>query len=156
MRRQNVLLTGWLVAPIFVVGLLCYWIIASLQAGPKMVAEPVGAGAGQTGGANAIGEIIAEHRGHAAVTLIVEDRTGGSADAGPLLIGLEGNGWAGVPMEADGAGRWVWHGHAGDLRHGFEFSRVDASGAVLHDPAGRRGLRISSGEQIERVEGLDR
>ncbi|MEZ6241835.1 MAG: hypothetical protein R3B57_02230 [Phycisphaerales bacterium] len=56
--KQNVLLTIWLVLPWIIIGLLIYWIFVSFQKGPAMHEPGVGAGAGDTGGANAIGEML--------------------------------------------------------------------------------------------------
>lgn len=50
-------LTVFLALPVVVIALLCYWIAASLEAGIHKQ-PPVGAGAGETGGANALGEFI--------------------------------------------------------------------------------------------------
>lgn len=147
MRKQNLLLTGWLVAPILVVALLCYWILTALQAGPTMVAEPVGAGAGQTGGANAIGELISEHRAGAKVVIVVDDRTGSATPDRPLLLSALGTGWEAQPLTPEGGGRWIWTGTAGALKDGFEIHWTDAEGNALRDGAGRRHLAISSGEQ---------
>ncbi len=56
--KQNVLLTLWLLAPFAVLAMIVGWIFYSLRAGPKMDEPGVGAGAGDTGGANAIGEML--------------------------------------------------------------------------------------------------
>ncbi len=56
--KQNVLLTLWLLAPFAVLAMIVGWIFYSLRAGPKMDEPGVGAGAGDTGGANAIGEMF--------------------------------------------------------------------------------------------------
>lgn len=56
--KQNLLLTLWLLAPFAVLALIIGWIFYSLRAGPKMDEPGVGAGAGDTGGANAIGEML--------------------------------------------------------------------------------------------------
>jgi len=58
MRRQNVLLSIWLTLPILIIGLLI-WAIALSLADPPRKMTPVGAGAGDTGGANAIGQALA-------------------------------------------------------------------------------------------------
>lgn len=52
-------LAAFLLSPIFVVGLLFWLMGVLLQKPPAMNAPPVGAGAGVTGGANAIGELLA-------------------------------------------------------------------------------------------------
>ena len=56
--KQNTLLTLWLLGPFAVLALLIGWIFYSLRAGPVMDEPGVGAGAGDTGGANAIGEML--------------------------------------------------------------------------------------------------
>ncbi len=56
--KQNLLLTIWLVTPLVVIGLLMYWIFASFRTGPAMHEPGVGAGAGDAGGANAVGEML--------------------------------------------------------------------------------------------------
>ncbi len=56
--KQNVLLTVWLLLPFVVIGLLVFWIFASFRTGPAMDEPGVGAGAGDAGGANAVGEML--------------------------------------------------------------------------------------------------
>jgi len=53
---KRVLLTLFLMTPVVLITGLMVGIFVSLDRGPEMVAEPVGAGAGDTGGANALGE----------------------------------------------------------------------------------------------------
>lgn len=55
---KRVLLTLFLMTPLVLFAVLIVGIVVSLQRGPDMVAEPVGAGAGDTGGANALGEYL--------------------------------------------------------------------------------------------------
>ncbi|MBZ0172285.1 MAG: hypothetical protein K8E66_07900 [Phycisphaerales bacterium] len=57
--RKNILLTLWLLLPFFVVGLLVAGIFRAYSKGPAMHARPIGQGAADTGGANAIGEWLA-------------------------------------------------------------------------------------------------
>jgi hypothetical protein len=57
--RKNLLLTFWLALPILVFAGLVWWIFASGARPSGMDAEPVGPGAGDTGGANALGEWLA-------------------------------------------------------------------------------------------------
>jgi hypothetical protein len=59
MRKNKVLLTTFLVAPIV---LLAVILLAIKYSRPEMNAPPIGAGAGDTGGANAIGEYLAHGR----------------------------------------------------------------------------------------------
>jgi hypothetical protein len=56
--RQRLLLTGWLLLPILVFAGLVAWIFVSVGKPKAMNEPPVGAGAGDTGGANALGEFI--------------------------------------------------------------------------------------------------
>ncbi|MBK9189144.1 MAG: alpha/beta hydrolase [Phycisphaerales bacterium] len=58
MRRQNVGLTIFLLVPVAVIVILVWAIAASLQNPPPIRPPAVGAGAGQTGGANALGESL--------------------------------------------------------------------------------------------------
>lgn len=57
--RKNLLLTLWLLAPIVVFAGLTAWIFVSMSGPRAMDAAPVGPGAGDTGGANALGEWLA-------------------------------------------------------------------------------------------------
>ncbi len=58
--KKNIMLTLWLALPILVVAGLMAWIFVSLDKDKLMAdAPPVGAGAGDTGNANAIGELLA-------------------------------------------------------------------------------------------------
>lgn len=56
---KPLLLTLWLCAPILVVAGLCVWIAVTVRATPVDQAARVGQGARDTGGANAIGELLA-------------------------------------------------------------------------------------------------
>lgn len=152
MRKQNVLLTVWLIAPILIVVFLCYWILLSLQTGPKMHAAPIGAGAGQTGGANAIGDYLASRRAAHQLEMIVEDRTNLATPDQPLLIALADNEWEGVSMKLAPDGAWVWTGEATLLVDGFEILWRDSDGKTHRDKGGRRVLRITAGQQQEVVD----
>jgi hypothetical protein len=57
--RKNLLITVWLLLPVAVVGGLTWWIFHTYTRPKAMNAVPVGAGAGDTGGANALGEWLA-------------------------------------------------------------------------------------------------
>lgn len=57
--RKNLIITGWLLLPILVFASLVVWIFISAGRPKAMNATPVGPGAGDTGGANAIGEWLA-------------------------------------------------------------------------------------------------
>lgn len=58
----RLLFFAFVLSPLAVLAILCWLIVVSLQAGPAMENAHVGAGAGDTGGANAIGEML-ERRG---------------------------------------------------------------------------------------------
>ncbi len=55
---HRVFMLCFIAAPVVVLAVLFYGISISMERGPPMVAEPYGAGAGDTGGANAIGEAL--------------------------------------------------------------------------------------------------
>lgn len=57
--RKNLALTVWLLLPFAVVGGLVFGIFIAYRDGPAMDARPVGQGAGDTGGANALGQWLA-------------------------------------------------------------------------------------------------
>ncbi len=60
MKKKNIALTVWLLLPITIVSLLMVWIFVSLDKDRLMDdAVPYGAGAGDTGNANALGEWLA-------------------------------------------------------------------------------------------------
>lgn len=54
--RKNVLLTLWLVLPFVVVAVIFAWVFTSFRSGRDEKYAPIGAGAGDAGGANAIGQ----------------------------------------------------------------------------------------------------
>lgn len=57
--RKNLLLTLWLALPILVFSGLVAWIFLNGARPPEMDVRPIGPGAGDTGGANALGEWLA-------------------------------------------------------------------------------------------------
>jgi predicted alpha/beta superfamily hydrolase len=65
MRTQNVLLTAFLLFSLVMIIWLTMGITYGLKHGPRMDAPPIGAGAGATGGANAIGELFAGNKANA-------------------------------------------------------------------------------------------
>ncbi|QQS08748.1 MAG: alpha/beta hydrolase [Phycisphaerales bacterium] len=93
MTRKQLGLTAFLLAPVVLfVGLM--WVIALSK--PLMDAPPVGAGAGGTGGANAIGELLAGHRANAGAVAMpfdreVEAETQATAPAQPPTTGAAGD-----------------------------------------------------------------
>jgi len=77
--KKNILLTIWLALPITIVSLLMVWIFYSLDKDRLMDdAVPYGAGAGDTGNANAIGEWLAGNNANA-ISLAVKARREGLA-----------------------------------------------------------------------------
>ena len=62
-RKRQVMLTLWLCAPVFMIAALMYSVTYWVNHGPAGDWHPqhIGAGAGHTGGANAIGEAL-EHK----------------------------------------------------------------------------------------------
>ncbi len=78
-NKKNILLTIWLLLPITIVSLLMVWIFISLDKDRLMDdAVPYGAGAGDTGNANAIGEWLAGNDADA-ISLAVKARREGVA-----------------------------------------------------------------------------
>ena len=63
MKRQHVALTAYVLSPIVVTVMICYAIAVSIKEPRRMDVPPIGAGAGNTGGANAIGERLAHGSG---------------------------------------------------------------------------------------------
>ncbi|MCL4220045.1 MAG: hypothetical protein KJZ65_01615 [Phycisphaerales bacterium] len=148
MKISKPVLTLWLMAPIALVLGLSVWIVVSMQGKPWMHAPPVGAGAGQTGGANALGEWLAHRNESVRVRIVVEDRgEGRDGDSGPL-IAHRANGWKGESMAEAGSNRWVWTGASADLDEGFEVIRTGTDGVIWRDAGGRRMLRLTAGEQV--------
>lgn len=78
--RKNLMLTLWLILPIAVFGGLVAWIFGSAGSPRKMQAVPVGPGAGDTGGANAIGEWLSGRDPNAVERANIARREGQSVD----------------------------------------------------------------------------
>lgn len=148
MTGRKLFLTGWLIAPIVIVAGLCTWIIVSMRQPPKMDAPPVGAGAGHTGGANALGEWLAHKDRDGSVRIVLADHSAQPTPEHPPLLATRGNGWKGAAMAPEGPARWVWTGPIQDLDEGFEILWVASDGSIYRDPFGRHVLRVSAGEQI--------
>lgn len=113
---KRVFLTVLLCTPFLLVAGLMYWFSATLETGPRMKVAPIGAGAGSTGGANAIGEMLAGNRGNKAVDpgaapaaaavgpvqpeslqdgiiLIVEDKSKKASQSKPIYFAGNLNNW---------------------------------------------------------------
>ncbi len=111
---------GFIAAPAVVLAVLFYGIAISMERGPSMVAEPVGAGAGTTGGANAIGEALfgsgeagrgipAEQTARGAV-LVVRDAGGVAGAERPIVLLTNHGRWeveAGQPLTLRDDGSWA-------------------------------------------------
>jgi len=104
MRKQTVLLTAWLAAPIVLIVGLTVWVIVSMRAGSPMGMAPgVGAGAQDTGGANAIGEIMAKGFGDYLDDQMREAQEGEAAEAeGRVAAHTLGRGLRVVAFDASG------------------------------------------------------
>ncbi|KAA0212991.1 MAG: hypothetical protein DYG94_13545 [Leptolyngbya sp. PLA3] len=148
MRISKSLLTLWLIAPIAAVAVLSVWIVLSMRGEPWMNAPPVGAGAAQTGGANALGEWLAHRNEASQIRVVVEDRSEDSSGGLRLFLAHRANDWKGEPMTATTPGRWEWTGSSADLDEGFEVIRTGEDGVTLRDAEGRRRLHLTSGEQV--------
>jgi len=85
MKRQQVALVAFLVTPLIVIVVLVYLIAGSLGRG-VVKQPPVGAGGGDTGGANAIGERIAETGGGDPGATLVPTSSDGPAGAAPAPL----------------------------------------------------------------------
>lgn len=101
---HRLFMLGFVAAPFVVLAVLVYGIVLSFERGPSMVAEPVGAGAGDSGGANAVGEslfgsgdafrgIPAEQTARGAV-LVVHDASGVAGEDRPVLVLTNHGRWA--------------------------------------------------------------
>lgn len=118
MTRQQIALSAFVISPLVVLVLLCWAIASNIGEPRKMDVPPVGAGAGNTGGANAIGELLAhgsvkpraaapesvEPPAQAAkqiepesleqgFLLIVEDKSGKASPASPIYLASNYGNW---------------------------------------------------------------
>ncbi len=110
--RKRVLLTLFLAAPILVVAGLLYAVALSLERGVRLAAPPVGAGAGQTGGANALGEYLAGRSRlvpaeslPGGVAIVLHDASGQSSESRPVFIIIDDAEPRRMARRADGA--WI-------------------------------------------------
>lgn len=84
MNKKQIALTAYVLSPVIVLVALCWTIAVSIQQPRKWNPPPVGAGAGDTGGANALGEWIAHG------TLEKRSSGGGEGKGTAGLNGVEG------------------------------------------------------------------
>lgn len=119
--RHRVFMMAFIASPLVVMVVLVYAILIAFERGPSMVAEPVGAGAGQTGGANAIGQSlfgtgdsgdlgIPAERTARGVELVVRDASGLARTDRPIVLLTNRDGFAAsgaLPFVQRAAGEWV-------------------------------------------------
>lgn len=142
--KKSILLTAWLILPLAVVVFLCVWIARSLQHGAIGAPAPRGQGAGQTGGANALGELLAGRRadGTSRETveaqlweIAVEDRAGAGTADQPLYLTSTLTAWdpthPGAIMTPGETGVWYWRGEIPGGGEAFEFTITRGSAATL-------------------------
>ncbi|MDF1809533.1 MAG: hypothetical protein P1U42_07555 [Phycisphaerales bacterium] len=81
MNKKNIMLTFWLALPITIVSLLMVWIFYSMDKERLMAdAVPIGAGAGDTGNANALGQWLAGRDANAVSRALDARREGRTID----------------------------------------------------------------------------
>lgn len=112
---------AFIASPLVVVVILTYAILIAFERGPSMVAEPVGAGAGRTGGANALGQslfgtgdsgdlgIPAEATARGA-ELLVHDATGRADAQHPILLLTNHDSFdlsKALPLSLRDDGQWI-------------------------------------------------
>lgn len=101
---HRVFMLAFIAAPLVVLAVLVYAMSVAMEHGPSMVAEPVGAGAGRTGGANALGERLFGGGGSGdlgipadqtarGVVLVVRDGSGLAGPERPILMVTNHGGW---------------------------------------------------------------
>lgn len=114
---HRVFMLAFIASPLVVLAILVYAMTVAMQRGPSMVAEPVGAGAGATGGANALGESvfgsgpsgIPAERAERGVLLVVRDESGHAGDERPLSLVTNRSGWSverALPLSRREDGAW--------------------------------------------------
>jgi len=86
MNKKQIALTGFVLSPIVVLVALCWAIAISIKEPRKWNPPAVGAGAGDTGGANAIGEWIAHGSVKGAAVLAEGGQAGGAQPASASLV----------------------------------------------------------------------
>lgn len=155
---KRILLTAWLILPLAIVVFLCVWIARSLQHGAISAPPPRGQGAGQTGGANAFGEMLAGRRADGTSRekqtlepwiITVEDRTGLASDSSPIYAANSLMEWDPASPDAlmergtDGIWRWIVEVPTGGETFEFAFTRGswdNAEGAPGQPLPARRTL----------------
>ena len=141
---------AFIASPLVVMVVLVYAILIAFERGPSMVAEPVGAGAGRTGGANAIGQSlfgtgdsgdlgIPAERAARGVELIVRDESGLASPDRPILLLTNRTAFAtasALPFVQRATGEWVLRLPTPDTETGqseplaFRFALADGAGGL--------------------------
>lgn len=113
-KKKNILLTIWLLLPITIVSLLMVWIFYSLNTERLMDdAVPYGAGAGDTGNANAIGEWLAGHDADEISLAVKARREGLAIDPRDWPGGMEVR-VVGLPAQTDVPPYFAIYHHSGN------------------------------------------
>ena len=89
-RGRQLILSLFLLTPALIVAGIM-WYFAAIGGAGHMDVPPIGAGAGSTGGANAIGELLSGHRANHAALPPESSKAGGAAAASdePKMIRAE-------------------------------------------------------------------
>lgn len=157
--KKSIFLTAWLILPLAVVVFLCVWIARSLQNGAIGAPAPRGQGAGQTGGANALGELLAGRRADGTSReqsevqlweIAVEDRSAVGTAEQPLFLTSTLTQWdpahPGAVMTPGEPGVWYWRSEIPGGGEAFEFTITRGSAATLESdpasPASPRARRV--------------
>lgn len=153
--RKNLILTGWLLLPILVFGGLVAWIFVTASRPKAMDVEAVGPGAGDTGGANALGEWIAGRDPNAVQRANIARREGRPIEPFVWPGGTEVT-VAGDPGQPVSFG-WI-DARTGLLRSQVLRFRDGAWRAVLieHRPEPGSLIYLASGEMSQLIRGGER
>lgn len=164
---HRVFMLAFIASPLVVLAILVYAMSVAMERGPSMVAEPVGAGAGATGGANALGQALfgpAEERSTVpaeqaprGVVLVVRDQTGLAGPDRPLYLTTSRSGWEvrqDLRLRPRGDGAWEIRlpPHDPEATEPLTFRFVLGPGAAAEvddagEPVGARRLpRVSPAE----------
>lgn len=153
--RKNLILTGWLALPILVFGGLVAWIFITASRPKAMNVDPVGPGAGDTGGANALGEWIAGRNPNDVERANIARREGRPIDPFRWPSGIEVI-VLGDPEQPMSFG-WI-DAKTGLLRSQILRQRDGAWRAVLieHRPEPGALVYVGMGEMTQRIRGAER
>lgn len=155
--RKNVLLTVWFALPFVVVGVIFAWVFATFRTAAHDKVAPIGAGAGDTGGANAIGQWL---EGARAEPLADPRAWPGGVE---LVVPIDAAGWLGEPdasprvlaAEADpgehASRTWVMHRREREFVARVRADELEGVAALLVAPSDRvtvvhAGGRVTASE----------